>query len=130
MSVPLKSGLGPGMYVVNWRTWDDGDGEIFGDCYTFFVGQAAADTAYAAKTRLDGGGTCARIEVSAKTGTPVPGATPAAAAASASDDDEGTSASSKSSGGRGGIPIWGLALGVVAGVVVGGAGVKFIGQKK
>ena len=45
MTVNLQPGLGPGRYLVTWRTWDDADGEIFGDCFTFFVGQEAADTA-------------------------------------------------------------------------------------
>src|SRR3954447_25100250 len=73
MTATLKSGLSSGAYLVTWRTWDDGDAEIFGDCYVFFVGQAAADAAVASKTRLDGGSKCARIEVSAKNGTPTPG---------------------------------------------------------
>src|SRR6185436_17772440 len=72
MTAMLKPAVGPGTYMVSWRTWDDGDAEIFGDCYVFFVGQAAADAAVASKTRLDGGSKCPRIEVAAKNGTPTP----------------------------------------------------------
>ena len=46
--------------------------------------------------------------------------------ADAHDAAHADTKSNKSSG----IPVWALALGVVAGVVVGGAGGKFIGQKK
>jgi methionine-rich copper-binding protein CopC len=133
MTATLKSGVGPGAYTVTWRTFDDGDQEIFGDCYTFFVGQAAADAAVAAKTRLDGGGTCQRIEISAKNGTPVPGTTPVAAAASAGSDDDDNAAmtsSSKDSGGSStGKLILGLVIGVIGGAVVGGVGVKLVGKR-
>lgn len=71
MSIALNSGLPTGRYLVNWRTWDDNDGAIFGDCYYFFVGQAAADAAVTANTRLDGGAACQRIDVSGREGTPV-----------------------------------------------------------
>jgi methionine-rich copper-binding protein CopC len=72
MTTTLKSGLGPGSYLVTWRSWDDADGEIFGDCYVFYVGQAAADAGVTSKARLDGGSKCQRIEYAAKSGTPTP----------------------------------------------------------
>src|SRR4051812_5608737 len=72
MTATLKPGLAPGAYMVAWRTWDDGDAEIFGDCFVFYVGQAAADAAITSKTRLDGGSKCPRLEVAAKNGTPTP----------------------------------------------------------
>jgi methionine-rich copper-binding protein CopC len=116
MSVPLKSGLGPGRYIVTWRTFDDADGEIFGDCYVFYVGQEAADKAVADKFRLDAGSSCQRIEVSAKSGTPVPGATVTAGDEHADDEHE------DSGGDSDGIPVWGLIAGIGVGVAAGMVG--------
>jgi methionine-rich copper-binding protein CopC len=131
MSVPLRAGLSGGRYTVTYRTFDDGDGAIFGDCYTFYVGQAAADAGFTDKTRLDGGGaTCQRIDVSAKDGTPVPGQTPqASAGTSAGDDDEGSTASSSSGKSGSDVPAWGLIVGIIGGVAVGGIGGRFIGTR-
>jgi methionine-rich copper-binding protein CopC len=116
MTATLKPGLGPGAYLVSWRTWDDGDGEIFGDCYVFYVGQASADAAISSKTRLDGGSKCPRIEVSAKNGTPTPSQlstllTPTAGA----EDDQ---AHSESGDGPGKL-ILGLVIGLVGGAALG-----------
>jgi methionine-rich copper-binding protein CopC len=122
MSVNLKSGLAPGRYLVTWRTWDDGDGAIFGDCFAFFVGQAAADQAASGKTRLDGGGSCERIDVSAKNGTPVPGSTPATSSADSADDDRPSSASSGGSK----VPWWTLVIGIGGGLVVGVIGGRLV----
>jgi methionine-rich copper-binding protein CopC len=58
MSVVLQPGAGEGRYVVYWSTLDDGDGEVFSGCYTFFVGQTAADDAMANGEPLDGGADC------------------------------------------------------------------------
>jgi hypothetical protein len=58
MSVGLPSGLPEGRYLVYWSTFDDADGEVFDGCYTFFVGQAAADAAIANGQALDGGADC------------------------------------------------------------------------
>jgi methionine-rich copper-binding protein CopC len=58
MSVGLSSGLGEGRYLVHWSTFDDEDGEVFEGCYTFFVGQAAAESAVANGDALDGGADC------------------------------------------------------------------------
>jgi hypothetical protein len=58
MSVALESGVGEGRYVVYWSTFDDADGEVFGGCYAFFVGQAAADEAVSNGEALDGGADC------------------------------------------------------------------------
>ena len=138
MTVSLRPDLPNGRYVVNWRTFDDGDGAIFGDCYTFFVGQQAADAAFTDKARLDGGGTCQRIDVSARNGTPVAAGTPTAAgtpvaggttvtAGHDEDDDEMAGASPDSD--SDGIPVWGLVAGVVVGVVAGGIGGRFLGSK-
>jgi methionine-rich copper-binding protein CopC len=129
----LKSGLGPGQYIVTWRTYDDGDGEIFGDCYTFFVGQAAADAAVAAKTRLDGGSKCDRIEISGKDGTPTPQKVSAAATAAVMQDtgnDAGpTSDQTDSGGGRSSKLILGLVIGAVAGIAIGGLGGRMLGKR-
>ena len=126
MSVALKPGLGEGRYLVTWRTYDDGDGAIFGDCYAFFVGQAAADAAIAANTRLDGGGACQRIDVSAKDGTPAPGVTATAAPETADDHSEG--AGSAGNGGGSDVPIWGLIVGIAGGLVVGAVGGRVMGR--
>jgi methionine-rich copper-binding protein CopC len=129
MSVALKSGLSPGRYLVNWRTFDDGDGAIFGDCYAFFIGQAAADASVTAKTRLDGGSACQRIDVSAREGTPVPGQTPAAAATSAAAEDGGHEEGATSTDDGGGdIPVWGLVVGIAGGLVVGLVGGRVVGR--
>ncbi|HLF71802.1 MAG TPA: copper resistance protein CopC [Dehalococcoidia bacterium] len=135
MSIALKSGLGPGRYLVTWRTYDDADGAVFGDCYVFFVGQAAADAAIAAKGRLDGGRDCQRIDVSAKDGTPVAGGTPqgtpAAAAADDHDDDaaDGAAADVTSDGGDDGVPVWSLVVVGFVGLVAGGAGMRLLGPR-
>jgi methionine-rich copper-binding protein CopC len=121
----LKSGLGEGAYTVTWRTYDDVDGAVFGDCFTFFVGQAAADQAVANKTRLDGGRDCQRIDMEAKDATPVAGGTPQAG----SGDDEGGAATAGDDSDSDGIPTWGLALGVIAGLVIGGAGIHFVEKR-
>jgi copper transport protein len=122
MSATLRPGLGPGRYIVTWRTWDDADGEIFGDCYTFFVGQAAADAAVSENLRLDGGSACERIEVGTERGTPVPGQTPSPAAEEV--HEEGTE-----DGGDGGLPAWSLVLGVAGGLAVGLVSGRLIGAR-
>jgi methionine-rich copper-binding protein CopC len=121
LSVALKSGLGSGRYVVTWRNWDDSDGEIFGDCYTFFVGQAAADAAVNDKFRLDAGSSCERLELGTEKGTPTPDQVKAAGV----ETDTGAAGDSGGSG----IPAWALVLGVVGGVVAGSVGARFIGSK-
>lgn len=121
MTVNLQSGLGAGRYLVTWRTWDDADGEIFGDCYTFFVGQAAADAAIAQKVRLDGGSQCERIEFDAGGGTPVPGQTQTPESPAGEDDhseDDG-----------GGLPGWALIAGIGGGLALGLVGGRVIGTK-
>ncbi len=128
MSVNLRSGLGPGRYLVAWRTFDDDDGAILGDCYTFFIGQAAADQAVADNARLDGGRSCQRIDVEAKSGTPAPNFTPPAgeghvgAAASTGDEaheeDEGSE-----------VPLWALVLGVAGGIAVGVVGGRMLSAR-
>jgi hypothetical protein len=119
MSVPLKSGLGAGRYIVSWRSWDDADGEIFGDCYVFYVGQAAADKAVADKFRLDGGSACERAEVSAVDGTPVPGTALAPA-------DEATAGDAAHGDSTGGVPLWGLIAGIGVGAAVGLVGGRLL----
>lgn len=127
MSVTLKSGLANGRYLVTWRTYDDGDGAIFGQCYTFFVGQAAADAAVTGKARLDGGGSCQSYDYSAKAGTPVPGSTPTGAPGATDADAEVTDSGSSDS--SSGVPVWTLALAAVLGVVAGGVGGRFVGGR-
>jgi methionine-rich copper-binding protein CopC len=124
MTATLKPGLGPGAYLVTWRTWDDGDAEIFGDCYVFYVGQPAADAAVAAKTRLDGGSKCQRIEVSAKNGTPTPQQAAASATqiagGGAGDEHEHDESSST------GTLIIGLVIGAAGGLVLGALGGRLV----
>jgi methionine-rich copper-binding protein CopC len=131
MSVALKSGLAPGRYIVTWRTYDDGDGAIFGDCYAFFVGQAAADAAVTSNSRLDGGGSCARIEVSAKNGTPVPGLTVTAVPAAAADvhDDDHSDTAAGSDGGSD-VPWWALIAGIGGGLAVGMVGGSLVSRRR
>ena len=128
MTATLKSGLNAGAYTVTWRTYDDGDSAIFGDCFIFFVGQAAADAAVAAKARLDGGGACQRIDISAKNGTPVPGTTPVAAS-SVDDDTPSAAAHSDSGSSTTGKLILGLVIGALGGVALGGISGRIIGSR-
>ncbi len=58
MSTALQPGLGDGRYLVYWSTHDDVDGEVFSGCYTFFVGQQAADDAVSNGAAMDGGADC------------------------------------------------------------------------
>jgi methionine-rich copper-binding protein CopC len=127
MTANLKSGLTDGRYVVTWRTFDDADGAVFGDCFTLYVGQAAADAAVTDKTRLDAGSSCERIDVETGGSTPTPAMVATATAPPVEGD--GTNAEESDSDG-GGVPVWGLVVGVVAGVVVGGAGGRILGAKK
>jgi methionine-rich copper-binding protein CopC len=133
MTVNLQPGLPEGRYTVNWYGWDDLDGHILGDCYTFYVGQAAADAGFNDKTRLDGGGTCSRIDVSAPNGTPVPTQTPVPGqtptATAGHTDVEGGEEEHEDGDSGGGIPVWGLIIGVAAGVVVGGIGGRLVGPR-
>jgi methionine-rich copper-binding protein CopC len=130
MTVNLNSNLPPGRYLVTWRTWDDNDGAIFGDCYAFFVGQAAADAALTANARLDGGGACQRIDVSGREGTPVAGGTPQATPVGEHSLGEPEAGNPQNGGDDGsGVPVWGLMLGVAGGVAVGLVGGRFIGAR-
>lgn len=110
MTVDLRAGLAAGRYLVTWRTYDDSDGEIFGDCYTIFIGQDAADAAVSAKQRLDGGSNCQRIEVSTQDGTPVPGTVPSAVD-HAEDETEASDGTD--------VPLWVVMLAVAGGIAVG-----------
>jgi methionine-rich copper-binding protein CopC len=127
MSVSLRSGLGPGRYLVTWRTYDDADGAIFGDCYAFFVGQAAADAAIGNNMRLDGGRDCQRIDVEAKDATPVAGGTPQGAAPAGEDEENAETSNSEDS--DNGVPAWTVVLGAVGGLAVGGIGGRLIGRR-
>ena len=126
MTATLKSGLGPGTYLVSWRTWDDGDGEIFGDCYVFFVGQAAADAAVTSKTRLDGGSKCPRIEVAAKNGTPTPSQVSALLTPTAGAEDDHAHSDSDSGTSK---LIIGLVIGVIGGTALGLLGGRLVGRR-
>lgn len=124
MTVALRPGLPAGRYLVTWRTWDDADGRIFGDCFTFFVGQAAADAAITANYRLDGGADCQRIDVQASEGTPVPGVTvtpapegPTGGSIPPSGDEQPDAATSSD-----GVAPWLLAVTGGLGLVIGAAG--------
>jgi methionine-rich copper-binding protein CopC len=136
MSIGLRPGLSEGRYLVSWRGWDDADGAIFGDCYTFFVGQAAADAAVTSKTRLDGGNICQRIDVSARNGTPVAGGTPAATvtaaggSATADHDDVPTGDTAATAGqsedSDDGVPFWAVIAGIGVGMAVGLVGGRLL----
>jgi methionine-rich copper-binding protein CopC len=132
MIVQLRAGLGAGRYVVTWRTWDEADAAIFGDCYTFFVGQAAADQAIAENFRLDGGRNCERIDVSSRNGTPVPGQTPTAVATEAAGGESHTEGEepeeAASDDGGGDVPAWSLVAGVLGGLAVGAVGARVVGR--
>jgi methionine-rich copper-binding protein CopC len=130
MSVGLNSDLGPGGYMVTWRSWDDEDGFILGDCYRFYVGQEAADAAIADGTRLFGGQDCEAIEVSAKQGTPTPEQLTPTPEPETEAPSGGTGASGSSDDGdSSGVPVWGLALGIIGGLFVGGVGMKVMGPR-
>ena len=120
MSVALRPNLPPGRYIVNHRGWDDADNEIVGECFAFYVGQAAADAAIASNFRLDGGANCDRVEVSAAQGTPVPGSalTPAEQAEEEEHEEE--------SDGGGGVPAWLLVVTGGLGLLVGAAGGRLV----
>ncbi len=72
MFVQLSPDIGPGEYAVAWQTLSDEDDEADGACYRFFVGQAAADAAHQARSRLDVAGKCPTAAVAAP---PAPTAT-------------------------------------------------------
>ncbi|HWC30648.1 MAG TPA: copper resistance protein CopC [Dehalococcoidia bacterium] len=139
LTVALAAGLGPGRYQVTWRGFDDEDGAIFGDCYYFYVGQAAADQAVTDRTRIDGGGVreCARIEFEAANGTPVASGTPQGTATPTAEHSEdegggeenGDAVESSDDDGSDGVPAWTVVLAAVLGIVVGGAGVKLAGNR-
>ncbi len=126
-TVALKSGLGDGMYTVEWRTFDDGDGAVFGDCYTFFVGQAAADAAVKNQTLLFGGDKCGTIDL--ETGGATPTADMVATATAPAVEGAADAGSGSSSSSSSGIPVWGLIVGIIGGVAVGGVGGRFVGGK-
>ncbi len=65
MFVDLTPDTGPGEYAVAWQTLSDEDDELDGNCYRFFVGQAAADAAHEARSRIDMAGVCPTVAVSA-----------------------------------------------------------------
>ena len=125
----LKSGLGEGMYTVEWRTFDDTDGAIFGDCYNFFVGQAAADDAATNGTRLDAGDNCGRIDFENDGSTPTPSELATVTAPPVEGADTAASDAGTTSSGSSGVPVWSLVVGIIGGVVVGGAGGRFVSGK-
>jgi methionine-rich copper-binding protein CopC len=118
MSIQLRGGLGDGRYLVTWRGYDDEDGAIFGDCYTFFVGQAAADAAVADRTRLDGGSSCERADIEARAGTPTPGS-------SLILSEEHTDEENESDEGND-VPLWSLIAGIGVGAAVGMVAGRFL----
>jgi methionine-rich copper-binding protein CopC len=130
MTATLRSGLGPGRYIVTWRTFDEVDGAIFGDCYVFFVGQAAADQALAENVRLDAGRDCQRIDVSAREGTPAAGGTPATSPTAPAGDQPAASGDNgdEDDDDGDGLPLWSLIVGIAGGLVVGAVGGRVLGK--
>ena len=124
MSAGLPQNLPPGRYIVTWRAWDDADGHVLGDCFTFFVGQQAADQALTDRIGIDGGPQCERADIEAARATPAPG-TPLV---ETEHGGAGDPAASPGDGDGGGVPAWllilsvtgGLAVGLVAGRLIGG----------
>jgi len=129
LTASLKAGLGPGKYQVTWRSFDDEDEAIFGDCYVFYVGQAAADQGFKDFQRIDVGGTreCARIDFEAANGTPTPDFTPASAPAGG--DDEASADAGAANTDSGGVPVWTLAAAAILGLAAGAVGMKFVGAR-
>lgn len=129
MTVGLNADLAPGSYMVTWRSWDDDDGFILGDCYRFYVGQEAAEAAIADGTRLFGGEGCETIGVSGREGTPTPEQLTPTPEPDPDAPAAGNGATEPSEDGDDGVPIWVLALGVIGGLVVGGFGMKLAGTR-
>jgi methionine-rich copper-binding protein CopC len=65
MFVELAPDMGPGQYAVAWQTLSDEDDELDGNCYHFFAGQEAADSAHQTRSRIDMAGVCPTAAVSA-----------------------------------------------------------------
>lgn len=132
LSVALEPDLPPGRYLVNHRTWDDEDNEIVGDCFVFFIGQAAAHAAVAEDLRLDGGAECERIEFSAAEGTPAPGRTPGAQEGEEEHEEEG--AAEAVNGGEShdsdAVAAWLLIVTGGAGLVVGAVGTRLFSNRR
>ncbi len=128
MTVALKSGLAAGLYTVTWRSWDDADGEIFGDCYNFFVGQAAADAAVSNQTRLDAGSSCQRLEIDGSKATPT--AAEVATTVATANTDTGDSGGDSGGGGSNGVSAWFILAGIAVGMVLGFGGSRVIGSGK
>jgi len=126
LTASLKSGLSAGAYTVTYRTWDDDDGAIFGDCYNFFVGQAAADAAQKANIRLDAGGNCQRIDMESKNATPTNAKVSALATAAASGGAADFAGAAESSSGGSKLPWWTLVIGIAAGLAVGAVGGRLV----
>jgi methionine-rich copper-binding protein CopC len=129
MTVGLNADLAPGSYMVTWRSWDDDDGFILGDCYRFYVGQEAAEAAIADGTRLFGGEGCETIGVSGREGTPTPEQLTPTPEPDPDAPAAGNGATEPADDGDDGVPIWVLALGVIGGLVVGGFGMKLAGTR-
>jgi methionine-rich copper-binding protein CopC len=124
MSVNLNPNLPEAPYLVTWYAWDDTDGHILGDCFTFFIGRAAAEQAVADRVRIDGGANCQRIDVSARDGTPVAGATP-----QTGHDSHTMPGEMHEDDGGGGVAVWVLMLGVAGGVGIGFVGGRFLSTR-
>jgi methionine-rich copper-binding protein CopC len=105
MSVQLRPALPAGRYIVYWSTLDDDDGDTVAGCYVFFVGSAAAEAAVRGGLPLDAGSRCPAI-----------GGEEQEAVGEQEDSD-------------GGVPVWGLVLGIAAGAVVGAAGGRLLARR-
>jgi len=109
----LPPSLPEGRYTVIWHTLSDEDGEEAEGAFHYYVGEGPAD-----------GQATPTAEVTAEA-TPPPSQRPTADASPVpSAVEEGDV------GGRDGLPVWALALGIAGGGIVGGGGGYFLARRR
>lgn len=102
MYADMPPALPPGRYTVIWHTLSDDDGEEAQGAFHFYVGVS---------------------------GSPTPATTPTAAATTPTATTTATPATPTSGGGDSGVPVWGLVLGVVGGIVLGAGAATAAGRR-